>query len=211
MSVSYSTLVVTLKKRALQSPGATDDLARCFDVRSQYHFSESCLALAEKLSIDLSVIFSDSIPLPQKQIFRMTGFINALATGILGDFDYTHARILCAMRLAGAYDLTTGALTALAANERKTESNLRGISSSAVNRMFSQSHRMSTVKTKVSNMTGKNGFSQVTGMTWATPGEHDHTIMLNHDHAAIKMFFKVIDGASIGQIDAMNEKGAKAG
>jgi len=211
MSASYSTLVATLKKRAAQTPGATDDLARCFDVKSQYHFSESCLALSNKLGIDLSVIFSDSIPLPQKQIFRMTGFINALATGLLGDFDYTHARILCAMRLAGVYDLTTGALTALAANERKTDANLRGITSGAVNRMFSRSHKMGTVKTKVSNMTGKNGFSQVTGMTWANPTQQDHTIMLNHEHPAIKMFFQVIDNATIGQIDAMNDKGAKAG
>lgn len=198
-NAKFSSLVTTLKARAAMSAGAAKDLEKCFNPKSQYCFSETTLIMGEKSGVDFELLFT----LPQKQIFRAIGFINALVSGIPGDFDYTHARILCAMRLAGAHDLNTDALTALAAGVISPTANTRGISSGAVNRMFSRSHKLTTVNTKVSNMTGKNGFSQVLGMTFAAPGETNHTIALNDTHPMIKRFFTVIDGATLGQIDAM--------
>ena len=163
------------------------------------------MTYGEKMGVNFKGIFE----LPQKQIFRTTGLLNALLVGMVGDFDYTHARILCAMRLAGVYDLNRDALKALAAGVRVTTANTRGITSSAVNAMFSRSHNKGTVDTKVSNMCGGNGFSQVIGMTFAEPGKKNSTVTLNVDHPLIVRFFEVIDSASLGQIAAMNEKGAK--
>lgn len=206
MSNSYASLVSTLAARAALTPGATKDLSKCFKTGSQYFFAESTMIEGEKFEIDFNHLFN----FPQKQIFRAIGFVNALVSGIPSDFDYTHARILCAARLAKSYDLHTDAIAALAAGIINPDANTRGITSSAVNRLFSQSHKISTVHTKISNMTGKNGFSQAFGMTFAIPGEQNHAIVLNHNSEIVKRFFSIIDNASRGQIDAMNEKGAKS-
>lgn len=202
MSNSYATLVSTLSARASITPGAQKDLAKCFKATSQYHFAESTMQAGEKFGVDFNLLFT----FPQKQIFRAIGFINALVSGKPSDFDYTHARIICAARLAQSYDLHTDAIAALAAGIINPSANVRGITSSAVNRLFSQSHKISTVHTKISNMTGKNGFAQLFGITFAIPGEQNHAISLNHDSEMVKRFFAIIDNATIGQIDAMNEK-----
>lgn len=206
MSNSYASLVSTLTTRASLTPGAFKDLSKCFNAKSQYHFAESTMLQGEKYGVDFNELFT----FPQKQIFRAIGFINALVSGTPSDFDYTHARIICAARLAQSYDLHTDAIAALAAGIINPVANTRGITSSAVNRLFSQSHKLSTVHTKISNMTGKNGFAQLFGITHAIPGEQNHAITLNHDSAMVKRFFSIIDNASMGQIDAMNEKGAKS-
>jgi hypothetical protein len=209
MSNSYKSLLEALTVRAHLTEGSWDDLEKCVNLSPtapQYIFNESCCALGETLGVN----WVDSFNLPQKQVMRLIQMIGAISSKQLTHFDYTHARVLCAMRLAGVYDLNTDALASLASGTRDGRSNTRGITSSAVNQMFSLAHRRSTVDTKISNMTGKNGFSQVQGMTWANPGERNHAISMNHDHAVVKAFFKVIDGATLGQIDAMNAKGAKA-
>lgn len=205
-NAKFSSLVAALTARASITEGAAKDLARVLDVTNlQYGFTESTMVEGEKCGIDWEVVWS----LPQKQIFRTTQFINALVSGNRLHLDYTHARILCAMRLAGSYDLTTDAVQHLAAGTHSAAVNTRGVTSGAVSRMFTQSHKMNTVKTKVSNMTGVNGWSQVCGLTFADPRKQNHTISLNLDHEISKRFFALIDASTVGQIDAMNEKGIK--
>lgn len=202
-TTTYKHLIDVLTARAAVTPGAAKDLARVLNPENAlYGFTEACMLKGQELGFDWEVIFS----LPQKQIFRATQFINALLSGIPANFDYTHARILCAMRLAGSYDLNTDAIIHLTAGSRVTgDANLRGVTSSAVNRMFALSHKLGTVQTKISNMTGKNGFSQITGMTFGEPSKQNHALSLNLEHPAVVAFFAVIDNATAGQIDAMSE------
>jgi hypothetical protein len=134
---------------------------------------------------------------------RAVQFINALSSANYSNLDYTHARILCAMRLAGSHDLTTDAISALAGATRTDRVNTRGISYSALNSMFSKTHATGTIQTKVSNSTGKNGFYQFLGLTWGAPGERNHTVSLNDESPLVKRFFDLINAATTGQLEQM--------
>lgn len=196
MSQSYNSLVSTLRDHS----AAKTDLARCIDTGNlKYGFTEQTLAAGEIYGVDFEGVFA----LPQKQIMRTVQLVNALHAGTYKHLDYTHARILCAMQLAGSYNLNTDAIISLAANARDPRANTRGISLGALNAMFSSAHRLSTVQTKMSNSTGKNGIYQFLGMSWGAPGEQNHTVSLNCDHPMVIRFFDLINRATTGQINEL--------
>lgn len=198
MSNSYASLVSTLTAHK----AAKTDLAKCLDVANiKYGFAQSTYDAGVNYGVDFDLIFS----LPQKQIMRAVQFINALSAGTYKNFDYTHARILCAMKLAGSYDLNTDAIVALAGATRNPNANTRGISSSALNAMFSSAHGASTVQTKMSNSTGKNGIYQAMGLTFGAPGERNHLVSLNNEHPMTVRFFDLINRATTGQINELIE------
>lgn len=200
MSNSYKSLVSKL----LSHKAAKTDLAKVIDSANlKYGFAESTLTAGESYGVDFDAVFS----LPQKQIMRAVQMINALATASYKHLDYTHARILCAMKLAGSYDLNTDAIIALAGAIRTDSANTRGISYSALNKMFASVHAPGTVRTKVSNSTGKNGIYTVMGMTWGAPGERNHTVSLNSESALVKRFFDLINNATTGQLEELIEGG----
>lgn len=196
MTHSYTQLVAILKAHK----GATsDDIAPMFGDRSCFAFTQTTCDYGHALGVDWAMVFA----LPQKQIKRTAQLINALQIADYKNIDYTHARILIAMRLAGEFELTTDALTALAANKRSESVNTRGVNFSAVNALFARSHGVSTVRAKVSNSTGKNGIYQVLGVTWAIPGERNHSIALNPDSLVVKRFFALLDSATTSQLASM--------
>lgn len=195
-ALSYSQALDILRAHAAV---ASPDIQVCFKPSSQHFYSETMHAWAVAKGIDVGAMFK----LPQKQVKRFTQFLGVMVSGVLGDLDYTHARILVAMKLAGSYALTTDAITTIAANARSGDVNTRGVSLGAVNRIFKQSHGISTVQTKISNSTGKNGFYQVVGITSAEAGKRNHAVTLNESHPLTARFFELINGASAGQIDAM--------
>lgn len=194
MSNTYTALVSLLKSH---KGAATPDIAPMFTERSCFAFTEKTCTAGTAYGIDWELIFN----LPQKQIKRAAQLVNALHSADYKNIDYTHARILIAMRLAGSYDLTTDAITALASGKRSESVNTRGVNFSAVNALFAKSHGVSTVKTKVSNSTGKNGIYQVMGMTWGAPGEQNHAIALNLESPIVKRFFDLLDRATTGQLE----------
>lgn len=196
MSNSYKALVSQL----LTHKGAnTPDIKALFNENSCFAFTEKTHSEGVKLGVDFELVFD----LPQKQIKRTTQLVNALSSGDYKNIDYTHARILCAMRLAGSYDLTTDAITALAAGVINPSANTRGIARGAVNALFAKSHGLSTVQTKVSNSTGKNGIYQALGVSFAAPGERNHTVTMNNDSPIVKRFFDLIDRATVGQLEEL--------
>jgi len=196
MTNSYSSLLASL----VSHKAAATDLAKCIDQSNiKYGFSEKTFTAGNAYEIDWVLVFS----LPQKQIMRAVQFVNALSTGAYKNFDYTHARILCAMKLAGSYDLNTDAIIALAGATRNPAANTRGISTSALNAMFSSAHGASTVQTKMSNSTGKNGIFQAIGLTFASPGEQNHTVSLNTESPIAVRFFELINRATTGQIEEL--------
>lgn len=197
MSNTYKTLVAQLSAHR----AAKTDLAKCINAANpKFGFSESTLKAGTAYGVDFAGIFN----LPQKQVMRALQFINALIAGDYTGFDYTHARILCAMKLAGSFDLTTDAITALASATRTDKVNTRGIGYSALNTMFAKHHNISTVKTKVSNSTGVNGFYQYIGVTFAAPRERNHTIALNDTSPLVIRFFELINRATVGQLESMS-------
>jgi hypothetical protein len=196
MSNSYKALVAQLNAH---KGAATPDIRALFCETSCFRFTEKTLAEGEKLGVDFEMVFD----LPQKQVKRATQLVNALSSADYKSIDYTHARILCAMKLAGSYDLNTDAITALAAGVINPNANTRGIARGAVNALFAKSHGLSTVQTKVSNSTGKNGIYQALGVSFAAPGERNHTVTLNTDSPIVKRFFDLIDRATVGQLEEL--------
>lgn len=179
---------------------STPDIKCVVDTANlKYGFSEQTLVAGENYGADFPAIFS----LPQKQVKRAVQLINALATATYENLDYTHARILCAMKLAGSYDLNADAIIQLAAAKREGDANTRGISFTAISKMFSRVHSLDTVKSKVSNSIGKNGIYQSMGLTWGAPGERNHTVSLNNDHPMVARFFDLINKATTGQIEQL--------
>ena len=165
----------------------------------KYAYTELVHQFCADNSIDIVQIFA----LPQKQIKRFCQFLGALLHNEIKNFDYTHARILLAMREAGSYNLTRSAIAALAAGIIVPNTNTRGITKAQINALFSMHHRMSTVETKVSNSTGKNGFYQMLGITYGKPGEQNREFTLNRNHVLTKLFFNVIDNARESQLREM--------
>ncbi len=200
--------LAALIARSKHTEGAEKDLAKCIDANDlKYGFTESTMVEGEKLGIDWELVWS----LPQKQIFRTTQLVNALTSATYKNLDHSHARILIAMHLAGAHDLTTDAVIKLAAGKRSDAVNTRGVSVSAVNTLFAMSHGESTVKTKVSNSVGVNGIFQALGVSFADPRKQNHPITLNTEHPIFKRFLHLINVATVGQLVEMQpkEKGVK--
>ncbi len=190
--------------KAHKAANSTDLLA-CLSERSNHYFSPTTMVEGEKLGIEWALVMTFN----QKQLKRTTQFVNAITAGVSTMFDKTHARLLVSMREAGEFNLTTGALTALAANKRSDAVNTRGVGLGAVNAKIKGAHGVTTVPTKVSNSIGKNGFMQHLGMTYAHP-THDREVFLNHEHPAIIKFFKVIDSMSAGQLETLMQGADKA-
>lgn len=192
-NASYTARIAQL--RALKC-AATPDILPLFTETSVFAYTLKTHTEGVKLGVDFEMVFN----LPQKQIKRTTQLINALTSGDYKNIDFTHARILCAMKIAGSYDLTTDAIIALAAGIIAPTVNTRGISRGAINALFAKSHGLTTVQTKMSNSTGKNGIFQALGVSWAPPGERNHAVTLNLDSPIVKRFFDLIDRATTGQL-----------
>lgn len=195
-ALSYSQALDILRAHpAVQTP----DIQACFKPSSQHFYSETMHAWAIEKGLDIAHMFK----LPQKQVKRFTQFLGVMVTGEVTKIDSSHARIVCAMHLAGSYKLTTDAIITLAAGKRSGDVNTRGVSVSAINRIFAKSQSIETVKAKVSNSTGKNGFFQMLGMTYAEPSKRNHEVTLIDSHPFTLRFLELINTASAAQIDAM--------
>lgn len=197
MQVStFAQAVATLRSHRASH---TNDIAKCLTSSPRYGFSLSVHDAGAAYGVDWCAVFA----LPQKQVMRAIQFVSAVSRKSYVDFDYTHARILCAMKLAGSHDLNTDAICALAGATFNPDANTRGISRDNLNRMFASRHGASTIQTKMSNSTGKNGFYQSIGLTFAKPDERNHTVSLNDTHDLVIAFFDAINKATTGQIDDM--------
>lgn len=185
---------------------AKSDIAVCFKPSSKHYFDRKTYDAGIALGVDWSV----ALKLPQKQVKRLTQLVNAVSSGVVGMLDATHARALIAMRLAGSFNLTTDAVTALAAGVYRDGINTRGVGVSQVRAMFARSHGLSTVQTKISNSLGANGLYQVTGMTYGQPGKQNREFALNEEHPMVVAFFDLINRATVGQIEALAGEGEGA-
>lgn len=194
--------MVTRSALASHRACGTNDIAKCLTDSTRYGFSQSVHDAGVGYGVDWCAVFT----LPQKQVMRAIQFVSAVSRKSYADFDYTHARILCAMKLAGSHDLNTDAICALAGATFNPQANTRGISRDSLNRMFTAKHGASTIQTKMSNSTGKNGFYQSIGLTFGAPGETNHTVSLNDVHPLVIAFFDAINRATVGQIDEMKGK-----
>lgn len=181
-----------------------DDIKRVIKQTGAYSWDEKTHNFALKMGLDIRAILTA----PQKQVMRAAQLINCTQAGIVGELDYTHTRILIAMRAAGEYNLTTDAIATLAANCIKPGVETRGVTRGQINTIFEFAHGFNTVLTKVSNSIGKNGYMTLTGMTQRSKG-NNATITRNAMHPLALAFYKVIDGASEGQLQALADKGNK--
>lgn len=199
MSNDYKSLVSSLVARSLESPGAGKDLARCINAANPiYGFAESTVNNKYVADVDFENLFR----LPQKQVFRAIQFINTLVSGSIEKFDRTYFRTLIALHAAGKYNLTTDAVHALASNTRNAACNTRGISLGTINAAGVRAHGLSTVTTKVSGSTGKNGVYQVLGVTFADSSTN-HEIVLNSDSIMVHRFFEIVSKATTKQLETM--------
>ena len=148
------------------------------------------------------------LKLPQKQIKRFVQMVNALTVGIPSQCDFTHARLLLSLRAAGEFALNRDAVHALTSNTISPDANTRGITRGAINQLFDLHHGASTVETKISNSAGKNGYMTVLGMV-QSKGARNAELTLNHEHPVTRAFFAMIDGATLGQLQALADKGKK--
>lgn len=198
-NATFSQALATLRThKGMTAPA--NDIRKLFNANTKFSFDEKCFSFGVAFGVSFDTVFS----LPQKQVMRAIQLINALGTASYENLDYTHARILCAMKLAGSYDLNTDAIIALAGATRSDTVNTRGISYSALNTMFRKTHGSTTIQTKMSNSTGKNGFFQQLNMTFAAPGEINHTVSLNDEHPMIQRFFQLINSGTTGQLESMS-------
>jgi hypothetical protein len=178
--------------------GAADPKAKGTD----YTYTALVHAKALECGVDLETV----LRLPQKQVKRFSQFLGALVHNNVERFDYTHARILIAMREAGSNNLTRDAVVALASGTISPSANTRGITRAQINALFSKRHNPSTVEAKVSNSTGANGFYQSIGLTYGKPGAVNREFSLNMTHKMTQYFFSVIDSKSEAQLSGMVPK-----
>lgn len=204
--MSNSTLTLTQVHNIIRAHAAFDasDVNQLINKpNSIYGFTQKTLDACYQFNIDVEY----ALTFNQKALKRWVNMVNAIDAKSFAKFDKTHARLLIALRADKlTKGLNTDALTLLTANKRSTEKsvNLYGVSVDDINRVFKLgSHGITTVSTKISNMTGKNGWAQLMGVTWANPGEQLHGVFLNADHALTKAFFNVIDNATIDQLKSM--------
>lgn len=142
------------------------------------------------------------LALPQKQVKRGVQFLGAILHDGIQNFDATHARVLIAMRAAGVYKLQRDAIIVLAAGKRVHNANTRGITKAQIDALFARTHGISTVKSKVSNSIGKNGFYSLFGIT---SKENSETVFaLNAESPLLKAFYSKIDNASESTLREMS-------
>lgn len=182
----------------------TPDMQAVIKGTGVYGYDEKTHNFALSLGLDVAAILSNK----QKQVKRAVQLLNCIRDGLVSNLDYTHTRILLAMRAAGTYSLNTDAIAALAANKIKPGVETRGVTRSQINHLFKFSHGESTVLAKVSNSIGKNGYMNVLGIVERKGAKHAE-IIFNPLHGVAAEFFKMIDNATDGQLQALAEKGEK--
>lgn len=171
-----------------------------------FGYCEKTHNFAVSLGLDIAAILTNK----QKQVKRAVQILNCTNAGLVTELDYTHTRILIAMRAAGSFNLHTDAIAALAANKLKPGIETRGVTRGQVNHLFKLAHGESTVLSKVSNSVGKNGYMCVLGIV-ERKGAKNAEIVFNPAHALAQAFFKMIDSATDGQLQALGDKGEKSG
>lgn len=196
MSISYSDAIAIIKAH---KAAASSDIVAVLKSTGRHAYTAEVHEFCNESNMDLETI----LRLPQKQVKRFTQFAGALIHRNIKDFDYTHARILLAMREAGSHNLARDAVVSLAAGVILPSANTRGITRAQINSLFSSRHGLSTVETKVSNSTGRNGFYQATGMTYGKPGQVNREFSLNRSHPLVGLFFDVMDRATESQLREM--------
>ena len=182
----------------------TPDILTVLNPTSASFYDEKTHEFALSLGLDVAAILTNK----QKQVKRATQMLNCIRGGLVTDLDYTHTRILLAMRAAGAFNLNTDAITSLAANKITPNVETRGVTRGQINHLFKMSHSIDTVKSKVSNSIGKNGYMNVLGIVERKGAKHAE-IVFNPAHKFAQAFFKMIDSATDGQLQALAEKGEK--
>lgn len=186
----------------------TDDIQYCINPDNKTHgWDKGTHDYALTLGADIEAQFK----LPQKAVKRFTQFVRALQAGIPERFDYTHARVLLAMRAAGTYKLTRDAVVTLAANKIAPGVETRGVTRGQINTLFKYAHGLKTVESKVSNSTGANGFYQTLGITHGVPKTKNREFTLSASHPMLTRFYEIFDGATEGQLQALADKGEKKG
>ena len=182
----------------------TPDMQAVIKGTGIYGYDEKTHEFALSLGLDVAAILTNK----QKQVKRAVQLLNCIHSGLVSNLDYTHTRILLAMRAAGTYSLNTDAIAALAANKIKPGIETRGVTRSQINHLFKFSHGESTVLSKVSNSVGKNGYMKVLGIV-ERKGAKNAEIIFNPAHGVAAKFFAMIDQATDGQLQALAEKGEK--
>lgn len=182
----------------------TPDMQAVIKGAGVYGYCEKTHNFALSLGLDVAAILTNK----QKQVKRAVQLLNCIRDGLVSNLDYTHTRILLAMRAAGTYNLNTDAIAALAANKIKPGIETRGVTRSQINHLFKFSHGESTVLSKVSNSVGKNGYMNVLGIV-ERKGAKNAEIIFNPAHGVAAKFFAMIDSATDGQLQALAEKGEK--
>lgn len=198
-AITHEQAIDLLKKH---KAAESKDLLRVLDEKNAaFGWSKGTHDYALSLGLDVVAIMTA----PQKQIMRAAQLVNCTHNGLVSELDFTHTRVLLAMREAGDYDLCTDAIAALAANVIDPRANTRGITRGQINIIFKFAHGLTTVKTKISNSVGKNGYMQLTGMTKRSGAKHA-AITRNKAHPLSVAFYNMIDGASDGQLQALADK-----
>ena len=136
--------------------------------------------------------------LGQKQVIRLIQCVNALNQGLVTKLDKTHARIFLALYAAGK-GVRTSQLHRVAANTRIGSDNDQTLRE-RVNALFKGNHSIETVLSKQSNLTGKNGYAQILGLTCSEGFGHDRVVHLNESAPMIAKLLQQIARASDGQL-----------
>ena len=198
-TTTYASVIAALRAHKASD---TPDIVCVLKPTGKYAYTEQIHAFCVENDIDIMKMVS----LPQKQVKRFTQFVGAIVHRDMRNFDYTHARILIALKLSGDKTITTSAIAALAANKITPNTDTRGITRSQVNTLFTFAHGLSTVKTKVSNSVGKNGFYQALGITQGEPGKQDRPITVNIEHPVVREFYKLLENTAESTLREIAEK-----
>jgi len=192
--------------RAHRLAATSDDMGKVLGQgkkASVFEFTAAVNTAIDSYGIDTAEIFAaDRNP---KVIKRFVQFIHGINARDFKSIDKTSAKILYSMKLAGDHALTTDALAYLVSGsikEGKVSPESRGVSTRVVSRLFGVVGQ-TTAPTQISRSVGDNGFMQLCGMTSAPKGKQNRAYVLNLDHALVKEFFAVVEGATDGQLSEM--------
>lgn len=205
MQNSYETRKAQLKKHNLAASSGDMQKVLSEAGKSVFKFTEPVNAKIDAWGIDTAQIFAtDRNP---KVIKRFIQFAHAVNHKDYKEVDKTTAVIIYALQTAGEMPLTVDALHYLAAGLKagKTSPETRGVSKRTLSKLFG-AVGLSTVPTQASRTVGKNGFLQLAGATIGEPGKPNQAVKLNSKHPMIVDFFKLMNGATEGQLDQVVSK-----
>lgn len=201
-SASYAARRALLRSHRLAKTSA--DLSSILGDRGHFAFTERVNDAICAMGIQTDAIFApDRNP---KVIKRFIQFVHGVNAKDFTAIDFTSAKILYALKLAGQYQLTTDALQYIVSGAMKPGANpeTRGVSARVIGRLFG-AVGATTAPTQISRSVGDNGFMQLAGMTSAPTHTQNRAYSLNPNHALVKKFFECVESATSGQLDELTK------